>query len=281
MRLTLIGKLVLLLLPSLAVAERITHLQIIDARQDRVAPICCWSGVDSKSDGELLILSDHGIAFDAVLDISAESLTLTDSFDLPRGPAAGQDGERMDAEGLAVSAQGRSFVSVEGRHRVDAFDRQTLTASWPFPKSISLGDNRGFEALAIDSSDTLWAIAETSVRATTPVASLVDGAWQMRARLAQTGGYLPVGADFDADGTLYILERRFWMFRFSSRLRRVDGALSDDLVTATIWESTSGELGNLEGVAVVSDRSDPLRFLMVSDDNGMPLLTPRAVLLEP
>ena len=187
----------------------------------------------------------------------------------------------MDAEGLAVSAQGRNFVSVEGRHRIDAFDRQTLTASWPFPELISLGDNRGFEALAIDSSNTLWAIAETPTRAKIPVASLVDGAWQIRAWLAQTDGYLPVGADFGADGTLYILERRFWLFRFSSRLRRVDGALSDDLVTTTIWESTSGELDNLEGVAVVSDRSDHLRFLMVADDNGMPLLTTRAVLLEP
>ena len=90
---------------------------------------------------------------------------------------------------------------------------------------------------------------------------------------------MPVDADFDAGGALYVLERKFSFFMFQSRVRRLTLGASGILSLETIWQSELGEYDNLEAVAVIEGEDNTGSLLMVSDDNAMPFQKTQALLL--
>lgn len=268
-----------LLLPNGASAEEVANLTIIDQRQDAQHPICCWSGIETLRDGSLVIVSDQGILFTAEISFDALTLTVTDSSELQASGGDASRRERTDAEGFAVSQDGRAFISIERRHRIDEFNGSDPINSWPAPNFIHLEENGGFEALAVDPDGVIWAIAETPSNQAFPLLSLEHGSWQPRGTLLQSDGFLPVGADFDRNGNLYILERRLSLLGFSARLRRVNAPVALGFETTTIWESDAGAGNNFEGITVVESHGQNTKFLLVSDNNGMPFFQTRALLL--
>ena len=74
-----------------------------------------------------------------------------------------------------------------------------------------------------------------------------------------------MGADFDTNGDLYLLERKLVVgLWWQNRIRRVRLDGTEDTV---LWAGERGEFGNLEGIALWRDATG-LRLVLVSDNNG-------------
>jgi hypothetical protein len=182
-----------------------------------------------------------------------------------------------DAEGIALGADGRIFVSFEHAHRIlkytgwkDPERRPTYTRAWG-----ALSKNGGLEALAVDKTGTLFTLPE----------AIAPGAWEALVYKRAEGSkweqpftipvereFNPVGADFGPDGKLYLLERGLYPFGFYSRVRRMlvteNGVEEVEIMLETpLWRH-----GNLEGLAVWRDTDGAIRLTMVSDDNFLPFL---------
>jgi hypothetical protein len=197
------------------------------------------------------------------------------------GSLHGIDGDRLasadsDAEGFAVDAAGRFFVSFEAFHRVRRYDDVNGPAAKVpgLPAFKRLQDNSGLEALAIDAGGALYAIPERSGRweRPFPVYRLEDGAWSDALSLSRSGKFLVAGADFGPDGRLYIVERDFgWLTGFATRIRRF--TLGPDGFDAgeTLLETASGSTDNFEGISVWADADGETRITLIADDNFFPL----------
>ena len=264
-----------------ATAAEVTRLDIVDARKaDSQPKVCCLSGADTSPSGALLIVSDKSTLFNAQLDASAGTLTLTISTPLTLSNGAPVPGGRADAEGVAIGFGGATHISFEGRHRVALYDEARGVSSAPAPSKLNLPENGGLEALAVDAAGALWAIPETATGAGFPLLRYAADQWETVDMLPASGGYLPVGADFDASGALYVLERRFSFFKFRSRVRRLTLGTDGIAATGTVWESETGAFDNLEALVVVEGAGQPKALLMISDDNAMPFQETQALLLE-
>lgn len=263
-----------------AAAQSVIALEIIDGRADQSTSICCLSGVDFTSNGDIAIVSDKGVMFDARISDEVTSLTVTASHHLLNQGGSPLARERSDAEGLAITPDGRMFISLERQHRIDEFRNRQTVQSWPIPSAIALPPNGGLEALAVDADGTLWTLSETPIRGGFPLLELRDGEWKERGSLPQSGRFLPVGADFDASGRLYILERSNHLWRFQSRIRRINIPTEDEKDIEILWESDLGEYDNLEGIALLDNPTRDIHLLLVSDDNRMPLQTTQVLLLR-
>jgi len=269
----------LALLAIPATAAEVTRLDIVDARKaGSQAKICCLSGADTAPGGALLIVSDKSTLFEAQLDAGAGTLTLINSTPLTLSNGAQVPGGRADAEGVAIGPGRATHISFEGQHRVALYDGARGVSSTPAPSKLNLPENGGLEALAMDAAGALWAIPETATEAGFPLLRYAADQWETVGALPASGGYLPVGADFDASGALYVLERRFSFFQFRSRVRRLtlgaDGIAALDIV----WESEAGAFDNLEALVVVEGAGQPKALLMISDDNAMPFQETQALL---
>lgn len=265
---------------GIAAADDVTRLEIIDARQVTRPVICCLSGVDTDAGGRVVLVSDRGFRFDAGLDSEMSSLIITQSLNLSETGGTPTSLDWIDAEGLAVANDGRIFISFERQHRITEYQATRALSSWAAPDFITLPSNGGMEALALDVSGTLWALPETPVEGSFALLALADGVWERRGLLEQTDGYLPVGADFDAIGRLYVLERDRWLLSFRSRVRRINNPMASSLDIETLWESDYGEYDNLEGIAVLDgDRHSP-RLLLISDDNQRSFQETQAIIVH-
>ena len=91
--------------------------------------------------------------------------------------------------------------------------------------------------------------------------------WEVPYHISRHPGLLPVGADFDPMGRLYVLERGFSGFGFFSQVRRFvfgsEAVLEGDILLLTKTRLHD----NLEGLAVWTAPDGGLRLTMVSDDN--------------
>ena len=233
--------------------------------------------MEVSADGKRLVaVSDRGRVIEATLDRTEGVLTgvtLTHSVAL-RDPS-GQILVKpfTDAEGLAIAADGRAFASFEGQHRVAALTvadgRTTPLPSMPEFDFVS--ENAGFEALAVRSDDTLIAIPEQSSGASFPViAYIAETGWELLAELPKRGPFLPVGADFDTEGRLYLLERTVTPLGFRTRIRRFD--LDDPKLTeTTLLQSLPARYDNLEAISVWTDDEGQTRLTLISDDNFFPV----------
>jgi hypothetical protein len=196
---------------------------------------------------------------------------------------AGLDDREVDAEGLALGADGNFYVSFEVFHRIRRYRDIGGHAEEipPHPEFRGLQRNSALEALAIDADGSLYAIPERSGawERPFPVYRLANGRWDRDLELRRDGTFLVAGADFGPDGRLYLLERDFrWLGGFSSRIRsfHLGPAGFDDEVT--LLETGFGATDNLEGISVWRDPAGRTRVTLISDDNFFALQ--RTVVVE-
>jgi len=175
-----------------------------------------------------------------------------------------------DAEGLAVAADGRIYISFEHRHRVWAYRDSKSDAAWlpRHPDFKHFKDNDGLEALAIDPDGTLFALPEKSGKEVIRIYRYKGDKWDQPFSIPRIEHFKAVGADFGPDGKFYLLERTLKsVFGFKTRVRRFE-ILGDSIGNAeVVLETTSGLHDNLEGLSVWRDNAGDIRLTMIADDN--------------
>jgi hypothetical protein len=246
-----------------------------------------FSGIEVEEDGGgLLAVSDRGHWARAILLREGGRLTgarLTGFGPLHAMSGDELTGDEIDAEGLAVDAKGRAYVSFESFHRIRRYDRPDGPAVRvpSHPAFARLQANSALEALALDAAGTLYAIPERSgaLERPFPVYRLRDGRWDRSLSIPREGTFLVAGADFGPDGRLYVVERDFqWLRGFATRVRSF--ALGPDGFhdEALLLQTRFGDLDNMEGISVWRDPGGRIRVTLISDDNFF--LLQQTVLVE-
>lgn len=261
-----------LLSASPAAADTLTHLGTFVWDTPSVVGL---SGLEVSDDGtSFATISDRGwyLAGDFLrTDGQISGINLRDFLPI-RGidglpVSARRVGDWADAEGLAVAPDGRLWIGFERWAHVSAYDAPDQTGQWikDHPTFAAYDDNRQIEALALHPDGTLYAFAEQPLDGAFPVYRLDGKTWTIAGTLPPQDRFALVGADFDVDGRLYLLERKLALgLWWQNRVRRVD------LTTFTseiLWTGGRGDFGNLEGLALWHD-ADGLRLTLVSDNNG-------------
>ena len=259
-------------LPTLAATE---ELELIGTLHLDTQSIVGLSGLE---------VSDDGLSFTAVAD---RGWWLTGRFLRQNGaisevfldeiqPIIGQDGfpvtarrvgDWSDAEGLAIAPDGRAWVSFERWTRVASFERVMTRSNWikDHPSFKDYSENWQLEAVAIDPAGQIYAFPEKPQIEGFPIYRLAAEGWVIDGYLPEHDVFSIVGADFDENGDLYLLERKLIVgLWWQSRIRRIRFDRSED---TAIWTSERGEYGNLEGIALWRD-DDELRLVLVSDNNA-------------
>lgn len=234
-----------------------------------------YSGITLAPDGAgFVMLSDRGHLIegtifrhgDRIIGVRSAEMTPLDFPDsLFAHPSI------RDTEGLARDAEGRLYVSLESDNRVLRRDLDGTWSALPtHPDIQSLPNNRGLEALAIAPDGAIYALPEYSQDLQSPFPVFrfrSDKGWDQPMSISRDDGLLPVGADIGPDGRLYVLERGFTGFGFSSRVRRFDISPGDGDPGETLLTTEPRRHDNLEGLAVWAASDGSLRLSMVSDDN--------------
>jgi len=180
-------------------------------------------------------------------------------------------GRIVDSEGLAIANDGTIYISFEGISRVVRHQKASSHAQvLPRPKEFrKLPFNKALESLAIDARGRLYTLPERALNSDgqIPVWRWNGKRWSTPFTLPPQGGFLPVSADFGPDGRLYLLERNFGLFGFSSRLRRWDITADAPVNEQTLLQTSYGSHDNLEGLSIWRDSTGTLRATMISDDN--------------
>ena len=233
-----------------------------------------FSGAEVSDGGKALtLITDKGNLVLARLNRTQGTLSSVDIVEKkPLTHPSGRplSGKETDAEGLATAEDGTAFVSFEHQHRVTRLDIQTgkVGALKQDKTFANLNLNEGLEALALHPDGTLFTLPERSIPPTGPAVlyALRGGAWQPAVTLPKRGAFLPVGADFDADGNLYLLERSLSPLGFRSRIRRFT-LDAPDLAEVTLMTSWPSQYDNLEAISVWVDAAGVTHLTLVSDDN--------------
>lgn len=234
-----------------------------------------YSGISLTPDGAgFVIISDRahlieGTIFrhgDRIIGVRSSEMATLDFPDSLLGHLP-----IRDTEGLARDASGRLYISVESENRVLCRDKDGVWSVLPdYPEIQALPSNRGLEALAIALDETIYALPEVSedLLAPFPVFRFRKKAgWDQPMSISRNDGFLPVGADVGPDGKLYVLERGFSGFGFSSRVRRFNLLNGDSFDGETLLTTEPRRHDNLEGLSVWAARDGTLRLTMISDDN--------------
>ena len=235
-----------------------------------------FSGVEVTADGaQITVVSDAGYLMQAevirdnqnIVDVIRGRIVSVNDADAKRFEVA-----FTDSEGLAVDANGQGYLSFEEHHRIMAIDMVTgvtrLLPNHPdFPK---FGINAGLEALAIHPNGTLYTLPETRPNdaGDFPVYTLQRNRWSQTAHIPRRGPFLPVGADFDDDGLLYVLERAVTPLGFRSRVRRFDLS-APELNEETLLTTLPGQLDNMEALTVWRNAEGQTHVILVADDNWL------------
>jgi hypothetical protein len=269
---------------SIATAAAQEPRLVLDARvswKGKQAGFGGFSGLAVSDSGtRILAISDRGHW--ARADLLREEGRLTGVRTTGFGPLLAikgtpLDGEDVDAEGLAIDAQGRAWISFEAFHRIRIYDpidgpAKSVLGHRRFKK---LQNNSALEALAMDASGTLYAIPERSGKweRPFPVFRYRNGKWDKKLKIRRDGKFLVVGADFGPDGNFYVLERDFkWLGGFGIRIRRFTldkNGFGDEI---TLLEVPTGSLDNMEGISVWRDSAGLIRVTLIADDNFSALL---------
>lgn len=230
-----------------------------------------FSGADWHGDW-LYLVSDRGTLWRAAgqFDQAGDLSGLTDwhfaEVDDPKRKAT------PDLEAISFGPQERVFVAIEGRHTIfeliQASDRFVIEPRLPIESLSPSPINRGVETLAFGSSGEFAAISEGALRSDGRHAAVFvgfDGQERAWGHPSATN-YDPTDADWNDDGELYVLERRFgllsgWQAKITAMSNergtetRVVRAFSHDLV-----------MDNFEGLAI-RHQGSRTHATIVSDDN--------------
>ncbi|MEQ6249670.1 esterase-like activity of phytase family protein [Sulfitobacter sp. HNIBRBA3233] len=239
---------------------------------DRAAWFGGWSGIEVGDHGTTgVVVSDRGTLAHIKMQRSDGDLT---GVEIDRAiPVTGAQGRALpklqrDLEGIAIGADGRIELSFEHHHRVMRVDPQTGHLSDRRPFFLDLARNVGMEALAIGPDDALYAVAETRPKGDAPlvVHALRGDIWTPAFEIPHRRPFVPVGADFDDRGRLWLLERAATPLGFRSRIRMftLEGQAAREHILLT---TGPGRFDNLEGLSVWRDTKGAIRLTMVSDDN--------------
>jgi len=235
-----------------------------------------FSGLEISEDGkDFVSISDKGRILNGKISredgvISAiETTTLMVLKDLNGNPVRRYD---IDSEGLAIDGAGQIFISFESNHRIWRYSKIGGTAHrvGGHPDFKSFQNNSGMEALAVDTSGTLYTLPERSGALDKPFAVYrrKNGVWDQPFSVPRRGPFLPVGADFGPDGKFYLLERDFvWYSGFATRIRRFDVTETGMENEETLLTTGLGTHDNLEGIAAWRGIDGKTCLTMVSDDN--------------
>src|SRR5690606_4055269 len=132
-------------------------------------------------------------------------------------------GWRADSEGLDQRPDGTLFVAFEGaRPRIYSYpdERGPATALPQAQSWRRLPGNESLEALAGDDDGAIFALPETPLDGTFPLYRLRQN-WEIMGLVPDRNGFKPVGLDFGPDGNLYLLERKFRLAFFATRISRL------------------------------------------------------------
>ncbi|HPD94131.1 MAG: esterase-like activity of phytase family protein [Rhodobacter sp.] len=221
-----------------------------------------FSAIELRSDRRrALVLSDRAFLVRIALLRDTDE-RLTGIEEIAHFPLAGGG----DSEGLDQRPDGTLFVSYEGPARVARLDDergapQRLARD---PAWRGLPGNRALEALALDARGVAFTLPETPDGDSFPLWRLTDR-WHVAGRVPRRGGFVPVGADFGPDGNLYLLERKFRLAFFATRISRLRPDAWDQ--PETLVETALGALDNHEGISITRDGAGRIWATTVSDDN--------------
>lgn len=184
--------------------------------------------------------------------------------------AARRQADWSDAEGLAIAPDGTAFVSFERWAHVWRYPGGLGdVAGWikDHPTFYDHAENWQLEAIALSPDGTLYTFSEKPLQDGFPIYRLDGDQWTIDGYLPEQDLFAIVGADFDRNGDLYILERKLVVgLWWQNRIRRVRLDGSEDVI---LWTGERGEYANLEGIAVWRD-AEGLRLTLVSDNNADP-----------
>ncbi|MDK3017777.1 esterase-like activity of phytase family protein [Pseudodonghicola flavimaris] len=238
------------------------------------------SGIELSADGHrATLLSDRARLITADLTRDADGRVvgaeLTGQWPLRASTGQRLKGQAADSEGLATGPDGQIYISFEDIDRVARYARPGAPAR-VLNDPRTFGDpprNRSLEALAMDGAGRLYTLPENApdARGQIPVYRRDGQDWHIAFTLPPRGRFLPVGADFDPEGRLYVLERAVTLLGFRSRLRRWTLENDQPVREETLLTTAAGRHDNLEGVAIWRDNAGRLRATLVSDDNFLRL----------
>lgn len=235
-----------------------------------------FSGLEISGDGtQFWAISDGGLAASGkfVRANHVISHVVAEHFFELKSPAGKVlEGVWNDAEGLAIDADNRAYISFEGEHRVWRYDQfgSDAIAVASHADFAEMQNNSSLEVLAIDAQGRLLTLPERSGVLTRPfpVYRLGNEGWSQPFGIPRQSPFLPVGGDFGPDGKFYLLERHFsGVFGFQTRIRRFDITETEVKNQETLLVTGSGLHDNLEGIGVWRDGDGFIRITMVSDDN--------------
>lgn len=236
-----------------------------------------WSAIAVAEDGiSFVAIGDNAQIFEGKFTRNGDAITAIPKRpigalkDLDDVPYFQKNGEKLgDSEGIALLPDGQIAISFERDDRILIYRGDEAIERVPDnPQTDNLPLNRGVEALAVDNAGRLVAIPEALPPGAPgfPVWRLEGGEWTTVFHIPRTLGFNPVGADIDARGRLFLLERAFRLVGFQSRIRVFD-MLAGDPNGIILWQPAMNAFDNLEGLSVWYDIQGDLRLTLISDDN--------------
>jgi hypothetical protein len=233
-----------------------------------------FSGMEVSGNGaQVTLLTDKGTLVEAQMVREGDVLTELKVRRIDR--VRHIDGRPVrhqfaDAEGIAIGPDGKTYLSFENAQRVVQLDPKTqITTRLPdHPDFKRMARNKQLEALAIHPNGTLYTLAEwmPEHRKSFPLYAFSNGRWRVPHQIPRRGPFMMVGADFDDNGILYLLERALSPLGFRSRIRRFD-LRAPDLGETEVMVSGPGRFDNLEALSVWRDPEGKTRLTLISDDN--------------
>ncbi len=186
-------------------------------------------GFDAANGVSGLEMSDDGLSFQAVSDrgwyilgaLKRDGDAISIVTVTRIAPLLGHDGfpvtarrvgDWSDAEGLAILPDGTAYVSFERWAHVSRYAdlRGKAELTRDHPTFYDYAENRQLEAVAVDPDGTVYAFPEQTGpgRSGLPVYRLTGNEWEIAGEISASGGFGIVGADYDDEGRLYLLERK-------------------------------------------------------------------------